>query len=83
MASKEKSIRVWLPPVVNKEYELYDRQFQVHVRVVGVALACVVGGILVPEILKFGEKKIKFGPTTVLQHNRFEYYCIKRTRIKL
>ena len=35
-------------PVVNKEYELYDRQFQVHVRVVGVALACVVGGILVP-----------------------------------
>ena len=28
MASKEKSIRVWLPPVVNKEYELYDRQFQ-------------------------------------------------------
>ena len=48
MASKEKSIPVWLPPVVNKEYELYDRQFQVHVRVVGVALACVVGGILVP-----------------------------------
>ena len=59
MASKEKSIRVWLPPVVNKEYKLYDyfprvvneekdRQFQVHVRVVGVALACVVGGILVP-----------------------------------
>ena len=59
VASKEKSIRVWLPPVVNKEYELYDyfprvvneekdRQFQVHVRVVGVALACEVSGILVP-----------------------------------
>ena len=31
--------------MVNEEK---DRQFQVHVRVVGVALACVVSGILVP-----------------------------------